>query len=145
MESLGFDNKEEAGLPFDFSDWRPNPEEQYTQTELRGLLTRLLHDLRPALRVVFIMHDIEGGMLQEVAEALDLTLAAGHRGRGSICENSLLFILKMTQRECGRMSDGVSPVWLLSPQAHKLVDASSASFLQVDAHRNKSAQNQFPR
>lgn len=68
--------EEEDQLPIDFSDWRPNPEEQYTESELRELLTRLLQELRPALRVVFIMHDIEGHPLQEVADALDLTLSA---------------------------------------------------------------------
>jgi RNA polymerase sigma-70 factor, ECF subfamily len=66
----------ENQLPLDFSDWKPNPEEQYTESELRNLLTRLLQELRPALRVVFIMHDIEGLPLQEVANALELTLAA---------------------------------------------------------------------
>ena len=67
---------EEDRLPIDFSDWRPNPEQQYTESELRGLLTRLLQELRPALRVVFIMHDIEGQRLQDVADAFDLSLPA---------------------------------------------------------------------
>jgi RNA polymerase sigma-70 factor (ECF subfamily) len=69
------DEKEDQ-LPIDFSDWRPNPEEQYTESELRELLTRFLQELRPALRVVFIMHDIEGQPLQEVADALDLSVSA---------------------------------------------------------------------
>lgn len=69
-------DEEDGRLPIDFSDWRPNPEEQYTESELRELLTRLLQELRPALRVVFIMHDIEGQPLQEVADTLDLTLSA---------------------------------------------------------------------
>lgn len=63
-------------LPIDLSDWRPNPEEQCKESELRDLLTRLLHELRPALRVVFILHDIEGQPMQEVADALELTVAA---------------------------------------------------------------------
>jgi RNA polymerase sigma-70 factor (ECF subfamily) len=73
---LFLDAEEEDQLPLDLSDWRPNPEEQYTESELRDLLTRLLQELRPALRVVFIMHDIEGQRLQDVADALDLTLSA---------------------------------------------------------------------
>lgn len=76
VESFSAENEEEHGLPFDLSEWRLNPEEEYRQTELRQLLTRLLNDLRPALRVVFIMHDIEGLTLREVAEALSLTIAA---------------------------------------------------------------------
>jgi RNA polymerase sigma-70 factor, ECF subfamily len=71
------DGDEEGNkLPIDFSDWRPNPEEQYKDSELRHLLTQLLHELRPAIRVVFIMHDIEGQQLQEIADALDLSLPA---------------------------------------------------------------------
>ena len=72
----GDGNEEEGQLSIDFSDWRPNPEEQYTESELRDLLTRLLQQLRPTLRVVFIMHDIEGQPLQEVAAALDLSVSA---------------------------------------------------------------------
>jgi RNA polymerase sigma-70 factor (ECF subfamily) len=60
----------------DFADWRPNPEEEYKESELRDLLTGLLQELRPALRVVFIMYDIEGQSLQEVAEALELSVSA---------------------------------------------------------------------
>ena len=73
---LSIDGDEEGQLPIDISDWRPNPEEQYKESELRDLLTRLLMDLRPALRVVFIMHDIEGQPLREIADALDLTISA---------------------------------------------------------------------
>jgi len=73
---LSNEGDEEGQLPIDFSDWRPNPEEQYKESELRELLTRLLLNLRPALRVVFVMHDIEGQSFQETAEALSLSLAA---------------------------------------------------------------------
>jgi RNA polymerase sigma-70 factor, ECF subfamily len=74
---LSLDADEEGGqLPIDLSDWRPNPEEQYKGSELRELLTRILLELRPALRVVFIMRDIEGLSLRETAEALALTVAA---------------------------------------------------------------------
>lgn len=74
--SLWDGNEEEDQLPIELSDWKPNPEEQYTESELRELLTRLLQELRPALRVVFIMHDIEGQLLRDVADALNLTVSA---------------------------------------------------------------------
>ena len=76
LDLLADSDEEEDRLPIDFSDWRSNPEEQYTESELRDLLTRLFEELRPALRVVFIMHDIEGQPLQEVAEALGLSVSA---------------------------------------------------------------------
>jgi RNA polymerase sigma-70 factor, ECF subfamily len=73
---LSIHGAEEGELPIDLSDWRPNPEEQYKASELRDLLTRVLMDLRPGLRVVFVMHDIEGQPLQETAKALALSLSA---------------------------------------------------------------------
>lgn len=76
VESFAENDEEEGKLPIDFSDWRPNPEEEYKASELRDLLTRFLMELRPALRVVFVMHDIEGQPLQETAEVLGLTLSA---------------------------------------------------------------------
>ena len=54
------DSDEEGNLPLDLSDWRPNPEELYKTSELRKLLTEALHELSPALRVVFVLHDVEG-------------------------------------------------------------------------------------
>jgi RNA polymerase sigma-70 factor, ECF subfamily len=67
---------EEGNLPLDFSDWRPNPEELYEVSELRELLTGALQALRPALRVVFVLHDVEGHSLRETAEALGVSLPA---------------------------------------------------------------------
>jgi RNA polymerase sigma-70 factor, ECF subfamily len=67
---------EKRNLPLDFSDWRPNPEQLYTTSELRKLLTDALRRLSPALRVVFVLHDIEGHSLRETAEALGASLPA---------------------------------------------------------------------
>jgi len=73
---VSLDPGADGELPIDFSDWRPNPEEQYKQSELADLLNQALEQLRPALRVAFVMHDIEGLSLQETAEALSLSMAA---------------------------------------------------------------------
>ena len=67
---------EEGNLPLDFSDWRPNPEELYKTSELRELLTEALQELSPALRVVFVLHDVEGHSLRETAEAVGVSLPA---------------------------------------------------------------------
>jgi RNA polymerase sigma-70 factor (ECF subfamily) len=68
--------EEEGRLPIDFSDWRPNPEEEYQTSELRELLTGALQALRPTLRIAFILHDIEGHSLQEAAATMGISLAA---------------------------------------------------------------------
>jgi RNA polymerase sigma-70 factor, ECF subfamily len=46
------DPAEENKLPFDFSDWRPNPEQLYEASELREMLASTLRELRPGLRLV---------------------------------------------------------------------------------------------
>jgi RNA polymerase sigma-70 factor, ECF subfamily len=100
------DYSEEGQLPIDLADWRPNPEEQYKQSELRDLLSRCLQELRPALRVVFIMRDIEGQPLEEVAEALDLTLSAvktrSRRARLYLRERLSLHFRKDLEQRTGR-------------------------------------------
>ena len=59
-------------LPRDLSDWAPGPESLYGTLELRNILTRSLLILSPALRVVFILRDVEGHTSSETAEILDL-------------------------------------------------------------------------
>jgi RNA polymerase sigma-70 factor, ECF subfamily len=73
---LSMNADEDGDLPLDFSDWRPNPEELYKTSELRELLIGALQELRPALRVVFVLRDVEGHSLRETAEALGLSLSA---------------------------------------------------------------------
>lgn len=60
-------------LPIDVADWAPNPEERYRASELRQILTKTMRELRPALRVVFVLRDVEGFSTSETAEALGLT------------------------------------------------------------------------
>jgi len=59
-------------LPFQISDWRPNPEQLYGQVELRQILRTGLSRLRPTLRVVFVLRDIEGHTITETAGMLNL-------------------------------------------------------------------------
>jgi RNA polymerase sigma-70 factor (ECF subfamily) len=60
-------------LPRDVADWAPNPEEHYGVSQLREILTKSLQELRPALRVAFVLRDVEGFSTSETAEALGLT------------------------------------------------------------------------
>jgi RNA polymerase sigma-70 factor (ECF subfamily) len=76
VAELPLNADEEGNLPLDFSDWRPNPEELYKASELRTLLTEALQELTPALRVVFVLHDIEGHSLRDTADAVGASLPA---------------------------------------------------------------------
>ena len=58
------------------ADWAPNPEELYRASELRDILTKTLEELRPILRTVFVLRDIEGLSIDQTAEVLSLTPAA---------------------------------------------------------------------
>ena len=65
---------EDGNLPIDFSDWRPNPEEMYKTSELRDLLIGALQELRPTLRMVFVLHDVEGFEHNEIAEMVGCSI-----------------------------------------------------------------------
>jgi RNA polymerase sigma-70 factor, ECF subfamily len=59
-------------LPFQISDWHPNPEQLYGQAELQQILRTALSRLRPTLRCVFVLRDIEGYTIAETAGMLNL-------------------------------------------------------------------------
>jgi len=67
---------EEDSLPREVADWSPNPEQQYSQTELKDILTRTIQGLPPGFRTVFVLRDVEGLSTEETAEALDLSIPA---------------------------------------------------------------------
>ncbi len=77
MVSLDEDVKtEEDTMPREVADWSPNPEQLYTQGELRDILTRTIQGLPSSFRTVFVLRDVEGLSTEETAEALDLSIPA---------------------------------------------------------------------
>ena len=62
--------------PLQIVDWCCLPEEEFMSDESRLALDRAVDELTPALRVVFLLRDIEGLSTQETAEALDISEAA---------------------------------------------------------------------
>src|SRR5207248_11124010 len=67
---------EDNSVPREVADWSPNPEQQYTQAELRDILDRTIHGLPATFRTVFVLRDVEGLSTEETAEALDLSIPA---------------------------------------------------------------------
>jgi RNA polymerase sigma-70 factor, ECF subfamily len=67
---------EDNSVPREVADWSPNPEQQYTQSELRDILDRTIHGLPATFRTVFVLRDVEGLSTEETAEALDLSVPA---------------------------------------------------------------------
>jgi RNA polymerase sigma-70 factor, ECF subfamily len=56
--------------------WEDNPEDQYSQTELREILDQAVKSLPPIFRSVFVLRDIEELSSEETAEILNLTVPA---------------------------------------------------------------------
>jgi RNA polymerase sigma-70 factor, ECF subfamily len=63
-------------IPREIRDWAPNPEQLYWASELRDILIKALKDLRPILRAVFVLRDIEGLSTDQTAEILNLSQPA---------------------------------------------------------------------
>jgi RNA polymerase sigma-70 factor (ECF subfamily) len=66
----------EADAPFEVADSTRNPEECYQGSEVQRLLRSALQELQSAVRVVFILRDVEGFTTEETAEILKLTQSA---------------------------------------------------------------------
>ncbi|HXX70957.1 MAG TPA: sigma-70 family RNA polymerase sigma factor [Candidatus Acidoferrum sp.] len=63
-------------MPREVEDWGPSPIERYEQTELSGILSRVISELDPPFRIVFQLRDIEQLSTEETAEALGLSVPA---------------------------------------------------------------------
>jgi RNA polymerase sigma-70 factor (ECF subfamily) len=67
---------DEGSIPRDFAEWRPNPEQNYTQAEMKEILDKTIAGLPPGFRTVFTLRDIENLSTEETAEALGLSVPA---------------------------------------------------------------------
>jgi RNA polymerase sigma-70 factor, ECF subfamily len=67
---------DEDSMPREVADWSPNPEQLYTQSELRDILGKTIQGLPSSFRTVFVLRDVEGLSTEETAEALDLSIPA---------------------------------------------------------------------
>jgi RNA polymerase sigma-70 factor (ECF subfamily) len=65
-----------TALSMEVTDWSPDPEQLYRASELRDILIKALRELRPILRAVFVLRDIEGLSIAETAEVLSLSHTA---------------------------------------------------------------------
>lgn len=56
--------------------WEDNPEQRYSQDELRDILEKAIDSLRPAFRTVFVLRDVEELSTEETASLLNLSIPA---------------------------------------------------------------------
>jgi RNA polymerase sigma-70 factor (ECF subfamily) len=62
--------------PLDVPDRAPNQEQLCWASELRDILARTVEELRPILRTVFVLRDVEGLSIEQTAQVLNLSQAA---------------------------------------------------------------------
>jgi len=67
---------EEDSMPREVADWSPNPEQEYSQAELRDILSKTIQGLPTGFRTVFVLRDVEGLSTEETAEALGISIPA---------------------------------------------------------------------
>src|SRR5271165_1968686 len=67
---------EEGSVPRDLADWSPDPEQNYTQSEMADILRKTIQGLPPGFRIVFVLRDVEGLSTEETAETLGLSVPA---------------------------------------------------------------------
>lgn len=71
----GIDTGEEVVVR-EIAVWDGDPEQRYSQQEIRAILEEAVASLRPAFRSVFVLRDIEELSTEETADALDLSIPA---------------------------------------------------------------------
>jgi RNA polymerase sigma-70 factor (ECF subfamily) len=71
------DGDEEGTIPHPefIADWRENPEELLMRAETRQLIEQALNELPEKYRLVFLLRDVEGLSVKEMAEALGISEA----------------------------------------------------------------------
>jgi len=67
---------ENKAAPCALRDNRPNPEQHYSQKELREILDKTINELEPRYRSVFHLRDVQDLSTEETAQTLDLSPAA---------------------------------------------------------------------
>jgi RNA polymerase sigma factor (sigma-70 family) len=80
IATAGSDDPEMNGVGYQIADRAPNPERLYAQREEDRILKRAIHSLRPNLRKVVEIQQLQEVSIQETARAMCISVAAA-KGR----------------------------------------------------------------
>jgi RNA polymerase sigma-70 factor (ECF subfamily) len=67
---------EDAPIPRQIEDWGPSPEQRYAQSEMGTILTKVIEQLDPIYRVVFVLRDVAEISTEETAKMLGISVSA---------------------------------------------------------------------
>lgn len=73
LEDTQSSEEDETPLPTQFTDWSALPEDKLLSGEGKRTLDAAIQTLPEALRIIFLLRDVEGLSIKETAEALSLT------------------------------------------------------------------------
>jgi RNA polymerase sigma-70 factor (ECF subfamily) len=76
LPTVSIEDADEREAPLNIVDWRPGPVEQLLTEETREAMEQAIEALPPEFRQVFILRDVEELSNAEVADVLDLSVAA---------------------------------------------------------------------
>lgn len=82
------DDSAAEGPRYEITDSRPNPETCYAQSEAESMLKKAIQRLRPALRVVVQIQQLQERPMRETAEAIGISVTAA-KGRLFHAKNAL--------------------------------------------------------
>jgi RNA polymerase sigma-70 factor (ECF subfamily) len=78
--TVSLDEPQETGseetVTREIAVWDEDPEQKYSQDELREILDGAVNSLKPSFRTVFVLRDIEELSTEETAEALGISIPA---------------------------------------------------------------------
>ncbi len=67
---------EEDLMPRELEDWGPSPEQRFAQTEMQEILSKVIEQLDPDFRTVFVLRDVEELSTEETARIMGLSVPA---------------------------------------------------------------------
>jgi RNA polymerase sigma-70 factor, ECF subfamily len=76
LPTVSIDDADEREAPINIADWSPGPVEQLLTQETQKAMDEAIEALPPEFKQVFILRDVEELSNSEVAEILDLSVAA---------------------------------------------------------------------
>lgn len=68
------DNTDAMSSPGRVQEWTHDPRHSYSKADLDAILSRALEDIETPLRIIFVLGDIEGFSVEEIADILGLSL-----------------------------------------------------------------------